>query len=334
MYLPKDPLRRLTDIFEALNAERSWFSDVSPLRFAAVAALTCTGEPTAVASGIRGIAEELKERSGWFGELNGSLRFIIAAMLLQNDDTAADFMRAVEDVRRQFRAVRLSRGGSYEVMSALILRGPERETVQLARVERLKSIYEVMKRYHWWITNVADFPACAILARQSGPPDAIGEEIETIYQELHAVGFKKGDPLQTAANLLFLAKEKPQTVAMRYYALAEGFRAERTRIWQSEYDELAILAFLSQPAGEIVDRVLECQTGIRALKPRPDRSLAFNLASSVTFVDLIQSHVETAAVTDAKALIDMQAIISAQQAAAIAAMAGATAAASASASSG
>ena len=162
----------------------------------------------------------------------------------------------------------------------------------------------------------------------------IGQEIEAIYRELHSVGFKKGDPLQTAANLLYLAKVKPQTITSRYYALAEEFRAEQTRIWQTEYDELAILAFLKQPTPVVVEHVLRSQTAIRALKPRPDRSLAFNLASSVTFVELIQAETESKEVTDAKAMMDMQAIINAQQAAVICAASASTAAAASSAGSG
>jgi len=180
MQVPKAPLPRFTEIFEALNAERSWFSDASPLRFAAVAALTCGGEPAAVARAIRAIADQLSERSGWFGELNGSLRFVVAAMLLQNDDSASDFMEAVESVRALFREAGLRRGGSYEAMSALILRGPDKHDVRPADVERFKAIYEEMKKHHWWITSVDDFPACAILSRQDGSPDAIGNEIESI----------------------------------------------------------------------------------------------------------------------------------------------------------
>ena len=128
MYLPKDPLRRFIDIFQALDAERSWLADASAFRFAAMAAITCAGEPKSVADSIRAMADELKERAGWFGELSGALRFIVAAMLAQTGDRAADFMAEVDRVRGMFREARLSRGGSYEVMAVLILaartRGP------------------------------------------------------------------------------------------------------------------------------------------------------------------------------------------------------------------
>ena len=319
MYLPKEPLRRFMDVFDALNAERGWFSDALSLKFTSMAAITCPGDPKGIATAIRAIADELKERSGWFGELTGSLRFIVAAMLLQNDDRPADFMVEVDRVRDLFRNARLRRGGSYEVMAVLVLRASGKAPINAPEVERFKAIYKEMRKHHWWITGVADFPACAILVGQKGSPEAIGEDIEAIYQELHSVGFKKGDPLQTAANLLYLAKETPNVIASRYYALADAFRRESTRIWQTEYDELAILSFLTEPAANIVEQVLQNQQAIRQMRPKPARSLAFNLASSVTFVELIQRHEKVEGITDAKAMMDMQAIINAQQAAVMAA---------------
>ena len=60
MYLPKDPLRRFLDIFQALDTERGWFDDVASLRFAALTAITCPGEAQRVADAIRANAEELK----------------------------------------------------------------------------------------------------------------------------------------------------------------------------------------------------------------------------------------------------------------------------------
>jgi hypothetical protein len=235
MYLPKDPLRRFIDIFEVLNAERGWFSDASSLRFAAMAAITCEGAPGSVARTLRAIADELKERSGWFGELTGSLRFIVAAMLLQNDDRPADFMAEVDRVRNMFREAGVRRGGSYEVMAALILRGPHKSPVVDQTVARFQAIYEEMKTHHWWITGVADFPACAILVGQPGTPESLGQEIEAIYQELHAVGFKKGDPLQTSANLLYLAHEKPASSPWpRDFAVpANGSGRVSTTNWRS-----------------------------------------------------------------------------------------------------
>lgn len=318
MYLPQDPLRRFVDLFAALDAERGWFDDVASLRFAAMAAVTCPGQPHQIAQAIRAQAEELRKKAGWFNELSGPLRFLVAAVLAQHDDRPADFMAEVDRVRAMFREARLSRGGMYEVMAILILRGPDKKPVRSDDIARFQAIYEEMRKHHWWLTGVGDFPACAILVSQADSPAAIAQDIESIYNELHNVGFKRGDPLQTAANLLYLAHAKPSVIATRFHALAAGFRETSQRIWQSEYDELAILSFLDLPAERVVRQVLDYHDAVREVRPKPARALAFNLACSIAFVELVQPPERSAPIADVKAMIDLQALINAQQAAVMA----------------
>lgn len=333
-HLPADPLNRFRDLYEELNAERGWFGDPSSLRFAAMTAVTCQGSPAEVAFAIRSTAQEIKRLSGWFGELNSSLRFIVSAILVLNRDRASDFFAEVEHGRELFRQASLRRGGIYETIAILILRlqndlGP----ITAETVVRFKAIYEEMKRYHWWLTGPDDFPACAILVGQKASPGEIGAAIERIYQALNETGFSTGDPLQTAANLLYLSRLAPAVVAQRYFELASGFRKSGVAIWQSDYDELAILTFLGHSPYRVVERVLEHRKAMEELKPKPDRSLTFNLAASIAFLELVQLDENLEAITDAKALMDMQSIINAQQAAAAAAASSAAAAAAASSSS-
>jgi len=73
--------------------------------------------------------------------------------------------------------------------------------------------------------------------------------------------------------------------------------------------------------------VLRNQAAIRELTPRPDRSLAFNLASSLTFIELVRADAVASSVAEAKAMLDLQAILNAQQAAMVAASVAATSAA-------
>ena len=333
-HLPADPLSRFRDLYGALNAERGWFGDPSSLRFAAMTAVTCKGSPVEVASAIRSMAEEIKQLSGWFGELNSSLRFIVSAILVLNRDRASDFLAEVKRGRELFRQADLRRGGIYETMAVLILRlQNDLSPINAEAVVRFKAIYEEMKRHHWWLTGPDDFPACAILVGQEASPGEIGEAIERIYQALNQNGFSTGDPLQTAANLLYLSRLDPAVVSERYFELANGFRQSGVAIWQSDYDELAILTFLSHSPYRVVERVIEHRKAIEELKPKPDRSLTFNLAASIAFLELVQLDENCEAITDAKALMDMQSIINAQQAAAAAAASSAAMAASASSSS-
>jgi hypothetical protein len=329
--IPSAPLNRFRELYDELNADRGWFGDASSLRFAAMSAVSCKGSVEQVAAAIRTTANEIQERSGWFGELNSSLRFIVGAILVLNEDSANEFMAEVKRGRELFRQAGLRRGGIYETMALLILRlQNDLEPVKSADVSRFKAIYEEMKRHHWWLTGSDDFPACAILVGQDASPIEIGESIERIYQALNRSGFAKGDPLQTAANLLYLAGLDPLVAAERYSRLAAGFRDSGVSIWQSDYDELAILTFLDHDSTRIVSRVLECREAMESLRPDPGRSLTFNLAASIAFLELVQLDHSMNAISDAKALMDMQSIINAQQAAAAAAAASAASAATAS----
>jgi hypothetical protein len=332
-YLPEDPLARFGDMYEALNAERRWWREAAPLRFAAMAALTCPGMPQAVAAAIREITKNIGAESGWFGRLDSRLRFIVAAMLLAQGDTARNFLEEVKRVREMFRAAGLRRAAVYETMAILILRMHARQApITETTIRRFHAVYDEMKRHHWWLTGPDDFPACAILTGQDESPTHIGQTIEDIYQSLRGEGFSTGNPLQTAANILYLSRLDAREAALRYRSLAEGFRSNRVAIWQSDYDELAILTFLSHPPNRIVDHVVKNREAMKTLRPKPGRSLTFNLAASITFLELVRVDRNLKVITDVKALLDMQAIINAQQAAAAAACASTAAATSASSS--
>jgi len=331
--LPEDPLSRFQAVYDALNADRGWFGDASVLRFSAVTAITCPGDARTVAADIRNAADAIKEESGWFGTLSTNLRFIVGAMLALQQDNARDFLAEVKRVRELFREAGLRRAPTYETMAILVLRmRAEMAPVSQDAVHQFKDMYEEMKRHHWWLTGPEDFPACAILVGEKAPVQQIGHDIEAIYQALVAKGFSKGDPLQTAANILYLAKVRADQAASRYSALAEGFREQGVSIWQSDYDELAILSFLDHPATRIVESVLRHREVMESLSPKPDRLLTFNLAASTTFLELARLNKDLKVITDAKALLDMQAIINAQQAAAAAACSSAAAASTAAAS--
>lgn len=331
--LPTDPLARFLDIYAALNADRRWSEDASALRFAAMTTLAVPGDAEDLARQIRELAEAIKRESGVFGNLSNGLRFVVAAILLVQGDTPRDLLNEVKRVRDEFRRRDMRRGGTYETMAILAMRClGGLEPIKDATITRFRALYEEMKRHHWWLTGPDDFPACAILTAQAGEPSAIGAGIEQIYQALRAAGFKSGDPLQTAANILYLKDLPPQTLATRYRDLATEFEHAGISMWQSDYDELAILAFLDHAPRRIVDRVVELRREMERLRPDPGRLMTFNLAASIGFVELVQLDAQLRQITDAKALLDMQAIIAAQQAAVIAAVTSAGVAASVAAS--
>jgi hypothetical protein len=261
-------------------------------------------------------------------DVGSSIRFIVAAILYQNGDSAKSFIKEVERVRKMFRAEKLHRALAMEMMAVLVLRvQTSGSTISRQTVRRFREIYDEMKQHHRWLTGADDFPACAILTGQRGTPRRIGDNTEEIYSELRARKFPSGNPLQTAANLLFLADGTPQQLADRTASLKAEFRSRKVRITQLNYDELAILAFLKQRPETVVADVVANREELRTVRPRFDAGTQFNAAVGVTFVKLSGAGATMGSVSQAKTLIDMQAVLAAQQAAAAAGAAAAAAAA-------
>lgn len=328
--IPEDPISRFRDLYAALEKDRRWWRDSRRLRYAAMAAVGCEGTPANVAQGIRRMEKSLKEASPWHLSIGSHMRFIVAALLYQNRDSGRGFMNEVRRVRKMFRGERLPRALVFELIAVLILRiQADGKTVSQDTVRRLRDIYQEMKRHHRFLTGADDLPACAILTGQEGAPTNLVARTEEIYGELRAEGFQRGDPLQTTANVLSLAPGLPHELVGRAASLKERFKNKGVRVYQRDYDELAILSFLSQATASVVDRVLAHREQLKHIRPRIDRATTFDLAAGITFLELAGRQVGVGTLSGTKALIDMQAIVAAQQAVLVCA-AGAAVAASAS----
>ena len=104
----------------------------------------------------------------------------------------------------------------YETIAILILRMlAEQRPIGPVVIDRFQAIFEEMKRRHWWLTGPDDFPACALLTGREEPAKQIGEVIESIYTALRGVGCASGNALQTAANILYLARLDPDAMTPR-----------------------------------------------------------------------------------------------------------------------
>lgn len=333
----QDILARYSEIYQALTKNRSRWVDNSFMQYAAVSSIKSQQPAEQIAESVNEIADQIKKRSGWFGELNGCIRFVIAAMIENQGDTADAFMDELERVRAEFRTEKIRRGGLYEIVAITIFRlcGKKNgafQTISSATIDRFQQIYLAMSKNQWWLTAADDFPACAILALQPGDPVEMANQCETIYQALVANGFWKGNPLQAVANLLYLAGDRPDSVASRFHEIEQTLKANKVRVWQSEYDEVAILTFCHQPSDVLVQRVKELQAALMSLKPKIYKPTAFSLACSLCFMESAEQR-SSSMITDAKAMMDLNAIIAAQQAAMMGSMVAVSVAVSASSSS-
>lgn len=326
-FLAADPFARFQELYAALTPGRGVFNDTAPLRLAAINLVTCPGDPTALAATFYARDEALRRRLGWLSDTNPAVRRVLASQLVKYGDDPDAFLDEVERVRALFRDQGLRRGGVFETLSVLVLRRClGGAAIEAAHVARLGRLYAAMKSHHWWLTGPEDFPACAMLVAAEGEPEAIGAGIEAIYQALQTrAALWAGDPLQTAANVLYLSGADPLEIAGRFASLAEQFRGAGAKIGQPEYDDLAVLCFLALPSERIVASVMDIRGRLAAGKWFTDRG-DFGLASNLAFVALIGNDDARGPLADAKLLLDMQMIVVARQAATSAAVAASTSA--------
>jgi hypothetical protein len=322
----EDPLSRFFELEEAFEADRGMLGDHVPLRLAAANLVLCPGEAKEIATGVRETAEELRRQLSFMTDLVPSIQLLLAAVLRQRGDDPFEFLTEVERVRNIMRKLNMRRREVYEVVAILALRirnGLEPITEQ--QIERMRDIYEQMKRHHWLLTGPDDYPACAFLVGQDRTPEQIGERANAIYEGLREKAkLWRGDPLQTASNMLALSPLEPSELVERFHLLAEGFDKAGTRIRQGEYDEVAVLCFLARPAPRIVETVTYYGNQIRERLRWAERANAFALGANLAFVRLVGNDPELGMLADAKTLLDMQTIVAARQAAATAAAAGST----------
>ena len=133
--------------------------------------------------------------------------------------------------------------------------------------------------------------------------------------------FSSGDPLQLVSHLLMFSDQGPREAAERFERTATALKKSKQRVWQSHYDEVALLVLSGGHVDEVVPRVIEYRDRLRAVKPRPSAEIAFSIAAGVVLAEEAERMNALEGATAAANLRAVQAIIEAQQAAIIACMA-------------
>ncbi|MGB0714590.1 MAG: DUF4003 family protein [Phycisphaerae bacterium] len=310
-------LERFHAVFAELNQLRWWFESSKIFRYAALAAVHCAGEPKPLAKEIHEHAGRLRRLAGWFGDLRSELRYVIAAVLVLYDDEPEAFHRAFKNTRSLFRAAGVRRDSTYELLSVVVLRtGLGLREIDAELVERMHAIFREMQRYEWWLTSAEDLPACAMLALQPEPVGLILQELDQIYGGMHTEGFSRGDELQSSAHLLYLAKGRAELSVSRAGELLRAFKSQRVTIRRGDYDEIALLAFLTVKPEALVAQVIQYRDEIRKTRPRVDMRAALNIAANLVFMDCVRADDELLQISEIKLIVDLQAMVAAQRAAA------------------
>lgn len=279
--LPRDPLARFLSLARELADQRHWWEASNVVRYAALPLIVAPGEPKPLVARVVAAADAMSKQAGWFSDLRGSLRHLVSAWLAAAELPVDRFHAACEVIRGRFRSADLRRGGSYEIVAAVMLHLAE--AGDDAHVRQMQRIYTVMKKHHWWLTGANDLPACALLALLGGDISRMEVRIEAIYQRLRERGLSAGSGTQTASHLLHLAPGHEAELVARFMALHDAFVSAGVQMWDADRDELALLCLLEQDVAATVRTVVEHRAQIRAQLAHSSVVASFSQACGTAF---------------------------------------------------
>lgn len=300
------PLERYRELISALSNKNDAWDDTFWLRFAAQSAVMCPDQPAILAKRIRDVAEVLLKRSHWYQTLASPARFVVAAMLIQHNIPVANFVAEHARITALMSEVGLRHGKFYETMAVLILlMSPGHQASSLLEMERVKAIYDQMKRFHWWLTGPDDLPACAALAQCPGSAELLMARVEDAYQQLHGDGMPTGKCLQTAAHLLPLAGPDLDRTVARYRGLAAVLVEYTGSLSEAHFDPLALLTLLDHEPEVVIDRLAAVINELDLIQPECRGAANILIASDLTVLDLIRSGHDLAPLTQPHAAAHM-----------------------------
>ncbi|MEC1290988.1 DUF4003 domain-containing protein [Bacillus mojavensis] len=194
------------------------------------------------------LSSYIKSNIGSFSTLNSHHRFTVASILdIHFQHEAKQTFLTFIDVYNQM--VRLGyKRDIFTYISALILLTGKTETInQREQMNMGLSVYQQMKKNHYFLTSTQNVPLAVLLAQNGKGLQALNKA-ELCYQLLSANGFKKGQYLQHVSHILALQSEKdPEILVSQCKHIFQSITESHKKPKDFHYPDLSLLTFLEEP---------------------------------------------------------------------------------------
>lgn len=315
-----DAVGRFLTLTNHFKASAGSFEDWAVMRHAATSLPLLEEAPEKLADGFRDVCAELKRTARWWESTKGSVRYVIAASIVRQATSVAEFLGEAKKASALFRAARLPRGSVSELQAFITLRESSPDgRVTASQVNRMRDLYAEIKKDHPWLLGAGEYPTIALLSTSDTSASEIARRVEGVLKDLESRGFKGRGTLMPPAQLLFLSPDRDTEACNRFEALWREFKRLGLRMHSGDYDEVALLAFLPLDAGRIAQAVLDDRAEINTLRPKPGRDIGFSLACSTAHMRLAGGDKKHKRLAHTQVAIQVRSILASRQAAAAAA---------------
>jgi hypothetical protein len=306
-----DPFERFIALDAALEALRGVFADQAPQRLAAIALVLIDEPPETLAAQIHALSEALGKALPWYSAVTPQFLMVLAAVVRRRGDEVPALTEQSAAVGELMRQHGMRWAPSQSLISAIALRMQlGAAPISPALIDRMREIWDHMRRHHPWLTGADDWPSCALLATRPGTPAELALRAHEIYEALreHAGG-RRGQSLQAASNMLALVDATPTQLAERYAELRAGFEAADISVSYSTYADVAGLCLLPRAAKSVVEMVVHDHARLCEHLRWHEQFYAFGCACNLALIHAAARDEQLGALVDVKLLLDIQQII-------------------------
>lgn len=267
------------------------------------------------------LSSYIKSNIGSFSTLNSHHRFTVASFLdIHFQQEAKQTFHTFIDVYNEMVKLGYKRDMFTYLSALILLTGKSETTNQREQMNMGLSVYQQMKKNHYFLTSTQNVPLAVLLGENGKGLQALNKA-ETCYRLLAANRLKKGQYLHQVSHILALqSKKDPETLVSQckhiYQSITDSFKKPKSY----HYPDLALLTFLEEPNIKAVLDITHELNQEKAFKWQ--KEMNFKIAVSL----YLSEHMEENLLIESGLYTAIETVIQAQQAAATAAIISSTAA--------
>jgi len=317
-------LDKMISLYEYLRKEYKWNDDFM-LRFTAF--IYTVHDRAFDREQFDEMIEHMKTASARFSHYRSDQAFSIAALLINKYDNPKEAFNKQLKIEERLRTSGFKKS-SYLCIASYALMLTAKEEDWNERIERAAEIYKGMKKDHFWLTGVDDYPVVILLAASPESSKNITNNMEECFNKLHEAGFSKSNGLQFLSQILTFVPKPTEDKIKACKDVFHYLKDNKVKIYYSYYGVIGFLEVLGDETMKAAEEVVEVYEYLRANKDFRWLGNDMNvlMATSLVCNEYVQNKVEEQALEEGLIATSIETLIAAQTAAIIAATTAATAA--------
>lgn len=306
----------MVENFEELKKDFKWDADL--LKHFCAMMYATRGKKIDVDK-IKKIREYIKQETGWTSEYRGTNQLIMASIISFEEDYESIFQNMLE-IYKKMREEGFKHSVYLPLTTHTIAKNSSIEQWN-HKIQRVNEFYKKMKENHFWLTSDDDYVFAAVLAVTDLEVEPTMKKVEICYNTLNKEGFWKGNDLQTLSHIMAIGEDDIEEKCKKVGRIYNKLKAKKCRLEYKGLATLGILALITADEDKVVEDIKEVNDfiygksgyGIWSLDQSTRTILSANLVSDY-YIDEMKK-----GVMDVTLANSINAIIIAQEQAAVAA---------------